>query len=79
MTNSMISANKFLIIMGNSGSGKNFLAKKLIEEYPQFFEETIQVTTRAKRNDYDPYIFVDKNIRDFAYFVCIKNCTIREI
>ena len=47
--------------MGNSGSGKNFLAKKLIEEYPQFFEETIQVTTRAKRNDYDPYIFVDKN------------------
>lgn len=60
MTNRMIPANKFLIIMGNSGSGKNFLAKKLIEEYPQYFEETIQVTTRAKRNDYDPYIFVTK-------------------
>jgi guanylate kinase len=57
----MIPANKFLIIMGNSGSGKNFLAKKLIEEYPQYFEETIQVTTRAKRNDYDPYIFVTKD------------------
>lgn len=61
MTNRMIPANKFLIIMGNSGSGKNFLAKKLIEEYPQYFEETIQVTTRAKRNDYDPYIFVTKD------------------
>jgi hypothetical protein len=35
--------------------------EKLIEEYPQYFEETIQVTTRAKRNDYDPYIFVTKD------------------
>lgn len=41
---------KYLFFLGEFGTGKNFLTSKLVELYPNFFEENIQVTTRPLRS-----------------------------
>ena len=52
---------RFLVLIGNSGSGKSVLAQKLSQEHPELFTTAVQVTTRPRReNTYDPYVFLDK-------------------
>jgi len=56
---------KILFICGASGSGKDFLAKELLNDKEYFkdikFNKTRQVTTRKKRNDEDIwYDFLSK-------------------
>ena len=52
---------RFLVLIGNSGSGKSVLAQKLSQEHPDLFTTAVQVTTRPRReNTYDPYVFLDK-------------------
>ena len=53
--------------MGRSGSGKSFLEKALIEQYPHLFHKAISSTTRAPRDgeiDGVNYHFVDEEIFD---------------
>lgn len=40
---------KYLFFLGEFGTGKNFLTSKLVELYPNYFEESVQVTTRPLR------------------------------
>ncbi|MFA6245588.1 MAG: methyltransferase domain-containing protein [Mucilaginibacter sp.] len=49
----------FVMLGGMSGVGKTTLIDELISAYPDFFAQPISFTSRAKRNDYDRYIFID--------------------
>ena len=49
-----------VVFAGPSGSGKNVLQQNLVDSYPDKFNLMRQVTTRPKRNDDDPYIFIDQ-------------------
>ena len=40
---------KYLFFLGEFGTGKNFLTSKLVDLYPKYFKENIQVTTRDLR------------------------------
>jgi guanylate kinase len=55
---------KIYILMGEAGSGKDFLLRNLIQQYPDLFNEIISYTTRPKReNEIDgiSYHFITKN------------------
>ncbi|EAN32859.1 guanylate kinase [Theileria parva strain Muguga] len=59
-----------LVIVGPSGSGKTTLNARLIEDYPQVFENSISYTSRAMRpNERDGvhYNFVSKEEFDQMY------------
>lgn len=52
---------KLLAIAGPSGCGKNYMTDKLIEDYPELFEQLPQYTTRPKRTlDENTYYFIEK-------------------
>jgi guanylate kinase len=57
---------KFLLITGTSGGGKSYIEKLLVKNnHPHIkFHKLLQVTTRAKRDDEDPYIFLTKKEYD---------------
>ena len=40
---------KIIAIMGEAGSGKDYLVKKLTRDYPELFHEIVSCTTRPKR------------------------------
>lgn len=52
---------KLAILFGESGSGKDYLFKKLLEKYPNLFNPIVRMTTRPKRKgevDKKTYSFV---------------------
>jgi len=51
---------RILIIVGPSASGKSVFERNLISDYPNLFHKLQQVTTRKRRDDKDPYIFISK-------------------
>lgn len=62
----LIEGEKYLIIAGCSGTGKNELMKKLINQYPEIFFKINQATTRDIRDDEagDTYMWLD-SVRDY--------------
>ena len=61
---------KILAIVGPSGTGKSTLEKKLMKKHGDLFHKLPQVTTRPKRDDNDPYMFIQwetylKYFKDF--------------
>lgn len=64
---------KIFAIIGESGSGKNFLVKKLSDQYPIIFNEIIPCTTRPKRESEQSgvdYFFLSED--------CFLNCVNEE-
>ena len=62
---------KIIAIIGEAGSGKDYLAKQLAKEYPSLFHEIISCTTRPKReNEIDG---VDYYFLSPKYFEQYKN------
>lgn len=42
---------KIIAIIGEAGSGKDYLVKKLIFNYPDLFHEIVSCTTRPRREN----------------------------
>lgn len=54
---------KLFVVSAPAGSGKTTLVKKILENYPDFFAQSISYTTRAKREgeeDGKDYFFISK-------------------
>lgn len=65
--------NNLLIISGHSGSGKSYLERTIIEEFPDYFVKLPQITTRNKRKDEtrQDYYFVSESTYNFMQPVLI--------
>lgn len=55
---------KIIAIMGEAGSGKDCLTKKLVRNYPELFNEIVSCTTRPKR---------EKEIEGVDYYYLSKD------
>lgn len=69
---------RVLFIAGNSGSGKSYITRKLIEDYDNSYYKLEQYTTRPKRSESEnEYYYIDKNhydiIKDRLMAVTIVN------
>lgn len=56
---------KLAILFGESGSGKDYIFKKLVEKYPNLFNPIVRMTTRPKRKgevNKKTYTFVSEEV-----------------
>ena len=68
---------KLLVLAGPSGGGKNYITDKLIETYPELFEQLPQYTTRKKRTpDENTYYFINQEHYDIIKKILIAKTEI---